>query len=128
MRRAGDPIPEAVKAGGGRLTLDTADGPPLMASGVLRVDADLVTAAQPTPTQINTASNLLASEPALATDRDAWIPLVLWGQALVLAAVLIAYAGARWGQKQAWVVAVPVIGFFAFQVANAASCLLPNLT
>jgi hypothetical protein len=128
VRRAGDPIPPALAANKGRLTLDTADGPPLLASGVIRVDADLTSPTQPKPTQIVSASDLRASEPLLATDRDAWISLVLWGQLLLIAAVLVALAAVQWGRRQALVVAIPVIGFFAFGVAESASLLLPNLT
>jgi sortase A len=128
VRRAGDPVPEAPGPKSGRLVLDTADGPPLVPSGVVRVDADLTSSVEPTPTQVISAASLLSSEPALATDDSAWVPLVLWGQALLVAAVLLALARIRWGRGQVWVVAVPVIAFFAFGVAEAATRLLPNLT
>ncbi len=128
VRRAGDPVPTAAPANSDRLVLDTADGPPLMASGVLRVDANLTSAVQPAPTQINSVASLSGAEQALGTDGSAWVPLVLWAQALVFAAILLSWARTRLGRMQVWIVAVPVLGFFAFAVAEAASRLLPNLT
>jgi len=128
VRRAGDELPPAPATGSDRLVLDTADGAPLLPGDVLRVDADLVSKLQATPTQVVTSGDLLPSETALATDGTAWIDVVLWSQGLVLAALLLAFARAQWGRRQAWVVAVPVIGFFALGVADAASRLLPNLT
>ncbi|MEU1161954.1 class E sortase [Streptomyces sp. NPDC005921] len=49
VRRAGDELPAPVAEGQGRLTLITATGAPYTPSGVLRVDARLVTAVQPNP-------------------------------------------------------------------------------
>jgi sortase A len=128
VRRAGDVAPMPLAAGKGRLTLVTADGPPLVPSGVVRVDAELTSKTQPTPTMTTTAADLGSSEAALATDQSAWVPLVLWGQGLVLVVVLLSLLRLRWTRWQVWVVAVPVIGFFAFGVAATAARLLPNLT
>jgi LPXTG-site transpeptidase (sortase) family protein len=128
VRRAGDPAPAPLAAKKGRLVLDTAEGPPLLPSGVVRIDADLISPVQPTPSQITAAGDLLSSEPALASDGSAWVPLVLWGQGLLIVTLLLAFARIRWGRKQVWVVAVPVIAFFAFGVAETATRLLPNLT
>lgn len=127
IRRAGDPEPPLVAAGKGRLELATADGPPYLPSGVLRVDADQVSQSLPTSVPAFTSRDLPPSESALGTDPSAWFALVLWGEALLLAAAVITWARARWGRWQIWVVAVPVLAFFGFAVADQASNLLINL-
>ena len=52
VRRAGSPLPPSLSAGQGRLTLTTADGPKYRPTDVLRVDAQLTSAAQSTPAQL----------------------------------------------------------------------------
>jgi len=128
VRRAGDPQPAPLTAGRGRLLLATADGAPFLPSGVLRVDADLVSQTLPTPVTVLTARDLSPREQALGTDPAAWIPLVLWGQALVLVAIGLTWARTRWGRWQIWIVAVPTLGFFGLAVADQAARLFPNLT
>jgi sortase A len=128
LRRGGDPQPAPVASGAGRLILATADGTPFLPSGVLRVDADLVSPAQPTPSSGLYPVALSPAEQAMATDPSAWYPLVLWGQALLLAAGLITWARTRWGRWQVWIVAVPVLGFLGLAVADQVTSLLLNLT
>ena len=127
IRRRGDPTPAPLVAGRGRLVLATATGPPFMPSGVLRVDTDLITPTLTTPALVLPASAISPSEHAMGTDPSAWIPLVLWGQALVIAAVLLSWARSRWGRWQTWIVAVPVLLFLGLAVADQAARLLPNL-
>lgn len=127
VRREGDPKPALLQPGRGRLVLATADGVPLIPAGVLRVDADLMSQVQPSPAMVLGASNISAAEQAMGTDPSAWVPLVLWGQGLVLAAVLIGWARSHWGRWQTWIVAVPVLLFFGMAVADQATRLLPNL-
>ncbi len=127
LRRVGDPYPPPLAAGGGRLILTTADGPLLMPSGVLRVDADLISETMPTPRMPLTTRDLSPAERALGIDQFAWVPLVLWGQALVASAVLLAWARLHWGRWQVWTVAVPVLAYFGVAVADQLSRLLPNL-
>ncbi len=127
VRRAGDPEPPVLGSGKGRLELVTADGPQFLPTGVLRVDADQVTPTQPAAGLVLTHATLPPEENPLAGDPAAWFPLVLWGQALVAAAVLITWARIRWGRWQVWIVAVPVLGFFGLAGANQASDLLINL-
>lgn len=126
LRRAGDPTPAPLAAGGGRLILATADGPAFWPSGTLWVDADLTSTAQPSPPLLPSTA-LTPAEHAMAADSSAWLPLMLWGQALVIAAAGIAWLRARWGRWQTWIVAVGVIGFLGVAVAGAAARLLPNL-
>lgn len=127
LRRGGDPFPPALTAGQGRLTLVTADGPPLAPTGVLFVDADLTSQAKPAPTMILSAGNLGASEQDLGTDSTALVPVVLWGVLLVGVAALLAWTGRRWGRWQTWIVAVPVVCFLSLSIADQVARLLPNL-
>jgi len=126
VRRAKDPVP-SYSAGQGRLILVTADGTPYAPSGVLRVDANLISKPQPAPTMVISPADLGSNEQAMGTDPVAWVPLVLWGQGLLLAAIALGWMGAVWGRWQTWVVAVPVVGFFGLAVADQVARLLPNL-
>ena len=58
VRRPGDPLPPVLEPGQGRLTLVTAMGPRFMPTDLLRVDAELVTPAQPAPPRLITAASL----------------------------------------------------------------------
>lgn len=127
IRRAGDPQPEPLAPGAGRLMLATADGNVFAPSGVIRVDADLVSSAQPSAPLRLTGSQLTDAEQGMASDATAWYALVLWAQALLLAALGVAWANTRWRAWQTWLVAVPVIGYFGLGVADQAVRLLPNL-
>jgi sortase A len=126
VRRAGDLVPP-LTPGKGRLILATADGPPFAPTGVVRVDADTMTAPKPAPQMVLSASNLNPSELALGTEPVAWVPLVLWGEGLLLAAVGVSWLGARWGRWQTWTVAIPVLAYFGLVVADQVARLLPNL-
>lgn len=128
VRRAGDPVPAALAAGKGRLTMITADGPAWMPTGVLRVDADLVTGVQPAPRRVLPLGSVTAPEQPMQGDPSTLIVLVLWGEALVGAALGVAFLRRRWGRWQTWVVAVPALGVLALLVADQAARLLPNLT
>ncbi|MFG2966958.1 MULTISPECIES: sortase domain-bontaining protein [unclassified Streptomyces] len=127
LRRAGDPQPAAPAAGHGRLTLVTADGTPFMPRGILRVDADLVSRVQATPTPGVAPGALPEDETPMAAQPSAWLPLVLWGQALVLVAAAVAWSHARWGRRHTWVFGVPLLGVLGLAVADQATALLPNL-
>ncbi|GAA4691905.1 sortase domain-containing protein [Phytohabitans rumicis] len=127
LRRPGDPAPPALAAGQGRLTLVTADGDPFIPQDLLRVDADLVTPAQPAPARKFGAASLPGAEAAMAIDPGAWTPLMLWGQALLLATLAVTYLRNRWGGWQAWIVGAPVLGALGLAIADQAARLLPNL-
>jgi hypothetical protein len=127
LRRAGDVIPQ-IDPAKGWLVLATADGPPFAPTGVLRVDAETITPAKPAPTMVVSSSEIGSSELLFGTDSIAWVPLVLWGQGLVLAAAGTAWLGSRWGRWQTWTVAVPVLSYLGLGVADQLARLLPNLT
>jgi hypothetical protein len=126
VRRARDPVPPFTP-GQGRLILVTADGPAYFPSGVVRVDANLISKPQPAPAMVYSPADIGPTEAAMGTEPVAWVPLVLWGQGLLLAAIALGWMRAVWGRWQTWVVAIPVLGFFGLAVADQAARLLPNL-
>ncbi|MFJ3927368.1 sortase [Streptomyces sp. NPDC090022] len=125
VRRAGDRQPVKPKGDAGLLTLMTADGTPYMPRGVLHVDAELVTPAQQSGGR--TPGRLAADEAPLAGQPSAWIPLILWGQALLAGAVALAWARVRWGRPHTWLVGFPVLAALGLAAADQAALLLPNL-
>ncbi|MGW2516132.1 sortase [Streptomyces sp. NPDC001617] len=127
VRRAGDPAPAAVATGRGRLVLVTATGPSFVPSGVLRVDADLVSTPFQTPQAVIRSGTLPASEEPLARPSGVPWPLVMWLQALLLAAVAAVGAWHRWGRHQTWIVFAPLVAVLGLQVATRTTELLPNL-
>ncbi|MGW7409304.1 sortase [Streptomyces sp. NPDC054833] len=127
VRRAGDPAPGALASGKSRLVLVTATGPRFMPSGVLRVDADLVSAPFQTPAAVIRSGTLPESEEPLARSSGVPWPLVMWLQALLLAAVAAVWAWHRWGRHQTWIVFAPVVAVLGLQVATRTTELLPNL-
>ncbi|MFJ8789824.1 sortase [Streptomyces sp. NPDC102462] len=127
VRRAGDPAPPTLAAGKGRLVLVTATGPRFAPGGVLRVDADLVSAPFRTPAAVIRAGTLPAGEEPLARLSGIPWPLVMWLQALLLTAVAAVWAWHRWGGHQTWIVFAPVVAVLGLQVATRTTELLPNL-
>jgi LPXTG-site transpeptidase (sortase) family protein len=126
LRRAGDPLPPTLASGAGRMILVTADGSPLEPSGILYVDADETSKPQASPGVVLSAY-LSPTENAMATETQAWLPIVLWGQLLVLIAFALSWLWTAWGKWQTWVIAVPAIGFLVLTIADQATRLLPNL-
>ncbi|MFJ3721188.1 sortase [Streptomyces sp. NPDC090045] len=125
VRRAGDPQPARPKGEAGLLTLMTADGTPYMPGGVLQVDAELVSPAQQSGGRAS--GRLPADEAPMAGQPSAWVPLVLWAQALLLAAAALAWARVRWGRGHTWLVGFPVLAALGLAVSDQAALLLPNL-
>jgi LPXTG-site transpeptidase (sortase) family protein len=127
VRQAGSPIPSRSGQGTGQMTLVTADGPPFMPTDVLRADAALKSAIQPTPAQIP-ARALPGSEKVMAGDASALVPLVLWTVLLVISAFGVVWVRERVGHWHAWVIGLPVFMILGLTVADhAAATLLPNL-
>jgi sortase A len=126
IRHAGDPAP-AADPNVGRLTLLTGSGTPYLASGVLRVDAQLTTTKQPASTRAVTAASLTGAEEAMAGDTSSLLRLMLWSELLLVLAVALAWVRAVWGRWQTWIVAMPVLGVVGFIVAGQIAQLLPNL-
>lgn len=127
VRRAGDPAPVPAAAGKGRLVLVTATGPRFMPGGILRVDADLISAPFQTPAAVIRSGTLPDAEQPLARPSGVPWPLVLWLQALLLASVAAVWTWHRWGRHQTWIVFAPVVAVLGLQVATRTTELLPNL-
>ena len=126
-RRAGDPQPDPPAAGKGRIILMTATGDRYVPAGLLRVDADLVSTVQPAGARPITVANLPAQETALAGDSSVWVPILLLSQALLLAALAVAWMRSRWGRAQVWLTGMPVLLAVGVALSSEVSCLLPNL-
>ena len=73
------------------------------------------------------AADLSPGEQALGVDTTARVPMILWAEALVLAAVGLNWLGSRWGRWQTRIVAVPVLVYLGATVADQVARLLPNL-
>ncbi|WP_299528347.1 sortase [uncultured Streptomyces sp.] len=127
IRRAGEKLPPALAAGEGRLTLMTATGAPYTPSGVLRVDAELVTPVQPNPPRPLRTGWISGAEKPLAGEEGAWLQVFLWTQGLLLAALLTVWAHRVWGRWQTWICAVPLLAALGLADAGAVTALLPNL-
>ena len=126
-RHAGDPLPAPPAAGAGRLTLVTVEGSGWRSgwapTRTTYVDAT-VDKAQPTTGKV---AGVSADEQALATSTDALLPLVLWLEALLVVVVAGAWATARWGRWQTWLVAAPALTAVLVGTSRVAATLLPNL-
>lgn len=127
VRRAGDPLPPAVDGDSARLVLVTADGPPFVPSGVVRVDADLVGDGVVGTQRVRSASQLPSSEQLLHGDtRSLWL-LALWLQAALLVSLGAVYVWQRCGRAFAWIVFGPAIVLVTVFAASELARLLPNL-
>lgn len=124
VRRPGDLTPP-LQAGDGRITLVTASGRHFVPSGVLRVDAQLVTPrAQATSLSPIT---LMPSEFAMKGDDSSLWQLVLWIEALVIVSIGSTWAWNEWGRTQALIVGLPCFLLVGFYVSDQVTRLLPNL-
>jgi sortase A len=128
VRRAGDPFPQPLPAGGARLVLVTAEGHgPLAAltpGSVLYVDADATQGFIP-------PSGLPATVPdpelAMHSDHGAY-PLLALHLALLLAVTLgVVIARQRWSDRLVWVVSTPIAVALAWSTTDVVMRLLPNL-
>jgi hypothetical protein len=126
VRYAGDPTP-AFTAGTSRLILETARGAPYMPSGVVRVDAELVSEVKPDGTRQTSFATLPPADKELASDFSTVWALVFALQFLVLAEVACVYSLRRFGGAKTWVVFVPVLLLGGLLVADQLTRLLPNL-
>lgn len=128
LRRAGDRTPPVPATGQSRLILITADGPPFAPTGMLYVDADLTSKPQPAPPMTLSPADLSPSENPMGTESQAWLPIVFWGQLMLLITLGLSWAWNAWGKWQAWAIAVPALGYLVFTVSDQVTRLLPNLT
>ncbi|MCW2854403.1 MAG: hypothetical protein JWR52_18 [Marmoricola sp.] len=127
VRHAGDKAAVLPTAAAGRLTLVTADGTPLMAGAVTRVDAALVGTAFPTPQPVLRPGTLAPAEDALASDSSGWLPLFLWGELALLVVGGVILSLRRWGRWHTWIVGVPLALLVGVEMAKQVVVVMPNL-
>jgi sortase A len=128
VRREGDPVPEPLEPGTGRLLLATAAGLPFLPDGVLRVDADLDGEAVGGPARVISVAELPAEEQIMGDDARTLWALALWLQALLAVALAAVWAWHRWGRAQAWIVFLPPLLLVGLLASDEAARLLPNLS
>lgn len=122
VRRDGDPVPAAPAKGSGRLTMVTAEGGE---RNTVFLDATLIDPAAPIPA--GRPRIIPPQEKAMAADLGAFIPLVIWLQALGLALGAIVWARHRWGKWETYVVGTPVALAVVWNIYENLGRVLPNL-
>lgn len=127
LRRAGDPLPTSLTADQGRLELQTADGLAMFPSGVLYVDAELMTSTQQTPSRVLGTAALPADELAMGQQQRGWSAMFVALIFFVAAGVGVWWLWRTWGRWQAWVIGVPLLLCLGVVVADATMDALPNL-
>jgi sortase A len=111
----------------GRLTLVTASGNPFMPTGVLRVDADLISKTKPRPAVVLGPGAIPADEQALSGDRSRLGGLAWLLELLVVLGVAAVWAWKRWDHLGTWVVFTPLLIVTALAAADRVCDLFPNL-
>jgi sortase A len=128
VRRAGSPLPQPIGANASRLTLASAaaDGwrAVLAPSSPLYVDADMQGTAAAEPG--GRPAVVAGSEKLMGVDSGALDDLVHWLFLFLLTAAAAAWAFARWGRWQTWIIAAPTVGAALWLVSETAMRLLPN--
>ncbi|MFF5295312.1 sortase [Paractinoplanes globisporus] len=127
VRRKGEAQPAPLAAGEGRLTLVTADGTAYIPTDVFRVDAKLTSQVQETPRLAISPAILPHKDAVMEIDLMALVPLVLWGQLLVAAALALTWVRHRLGPWHAWLIGLPVLALLGILVAGQCAQLVPNL-
>lgn len=127
LRYAGDPAPPALKAGEGRLVLVSARGLPYLPVATVRVDAELVSDAQPTGLRQTRFATLDPAEKEMQGDASMVWALVFALQFLIVVEVAAVWSYRRIGPTRTWIVFVPLTLVACLWVAGEISRLLPNL-
>lgn len=129
VRRAGDPLPQPLAAGAGRLTLVGAEGTGRLSAfapgEVIYVDAALTSRAfEPGAAR---AAAVSEAEQPMGRDRSVLplLTLVLAGLAVAIAAAVVARV--RLGAVRAWVLVLPPVLALTWIATDLAMGLLPNL-
>lgn len=127
LRYAGDPAPPPVTAGEGRMLLVSARGLPYLPVGTVRVDAQLVTDAQPTGLRQTRFATLGEADKELKGDASMVWALVFALQFLVLIEVIAVWSYRRVGPLRTWIVFAPLTLVACLWVGGEVVRLLPNL-
>jgi sortase A len=129
VRGNGDPLPPTLRATASRLTLVTSRGSGWRSGWApgspVFVDATMQGHVQAAPSGRPTTIAAAASE--MHSDTGGLVSLVLWLQALLIVAVAVVWARARWGLWQAWAAGAPLVLAVVWIVSSETLRLLPNL-
>jgi len=127
IRYAGDPTPPQLASGESRLVLQTARGLPYLPSGVIYLDAELVSDVQDRGARQTTYASLPASDLAMGVDTSTVWALVFALQFLIAAELALLLTAPRTGPRKTWIVFVPILTIGGLWVATQITLLLPNL-
>lgn len=127
LRREGDRMPQPLARGEGRLELQTADGLAMFPSGVLHVDAELVSQVQTTPSRVLGYPALPHAERAMGQNDAAWFTAFFAFVFFAAAGVGMWWLWRTWGRWHAWLVGVPVLVALGVVTADIVMSALPNL-
>lgn len=127
IRRPGDPTPSLLPPGSSRLLLETAAGPMFGARRTVFVDATIVDPHTVVAAPSGRPTSVPSEELAMHGQPSALLPLVLWLQGLVIAALGIVWARARWGVWQSWLLGTPIAIAMLWGASSTAMLLVPNL-
>lgn len=126
-RFAGDHAPQPPTGRGGAITLVTASGIPFAPTGVLRIDATLVSDSFDAPGVAFPAGSLPASEDPMGVDTSQLFPLVILAEVLVGLAIAAVWLWRRWGKVQTFIALTAPALAALFLTARFIDFLLPNL-
>ncbi len=130
VRRAGDPLPPPLPAGGSQLTLVTSEGNGWRTgwapTRTVYVDAVLVSPKTAAAVGGHVAA-VTDQENAMRADTSGLVPTIFWLQGLFLAALAIVWAWRRWGVWQTWIAGFAVVLALLWGATSSAAVLLPNL-
>ncbi len=127
VRYPKDPAPAAPQAGESRLVLETSRGLPYAPSGIVRVDAELVSQTQDAGARQTTAGTLPPAHREMATDTSTVWALVFALQGLIVLELALMWSVRRIGRRQIWAVFLPVALLTSFVITDQVIRLLPNL-
>nr|WP_238357339.1 class E sortase [Kribbella italica] len=125
VRRAGDPLPEALANGASRLTLVTAEGSPVP-SATVYLDAELIEG-QVQPDAGGRVARAPGSQQAFGSDLSGVLPLVLWLEALIVVLAAVVWFRGRIGRWEAYLLGAPVLLALLWRVFEQVAGMLPNL-
>lgn len=127
LRRGGESEPQPLASGAGRLQLITGSGLALAPSGVLYVDAELVSEVQPASMRVLGEQGLPPSEHAMGSDGGAWVLAGFMVLVFAQASALVIWAWRRWGREPTWMVGLPLLLCLALLTSDSVMNAMPNL-
>lgn len=129
VRSKGDPVPPYPKSGESRLVLTTGmSWLPYIPSGLVYVDADLVSKVQPAAVSTISPSALPRDEYPGNGDTSTLWALALWLEALGAVVAVWTWAWYRWGRWRTWVALTPPLVLIGYFVADQVARTLPNVS